>query len=141
MFSLARAGHAPKLFGNLSAQGTPVNAMVISFAGILFAMILSFVNKDSFVLMIAIAMFGPLFTWLMVFVTHFFFRKEWERKKGEPLSFRMWGFPWLTILGGLCVAAVMISTLYVQAFHAAMIVGIPFILVLSFFFWLKQRKK
>ncbi|MGC3947113.1 MAG: amino acid permease [Chryseolinea sp.] len=81
MFSLARAGHAPKLFGRLSAQGTPVNAMALSFAGIVFAMILSVVNKESFALMIAIAMFGPLFNWLMIFVTHFFFRRQWAKEE------------------------------------------------------------
>ena len=37
MFSLARAGYAPRRFGDLSARGTPVSALLLSSIGIALA--------------------------------------------------------------------------------------------------------
>ena len=45
--------------------------------------------------MISVSMFGALFTWLMIFVTHLFFR----RKHPAPTAFRMWGYPYTSAAG------------------------------------------
>ena len=53
MFSLARAGHAPRRFGELSARGTPVSALLLSSIGIALATVLNVLFPDaSFTLMI-----------------------------------------------------------------------------------------
>ena len=57
--------------------------------------------------MMAISMFGALFTWMMIFVTHYFFRRRWVREGGERLSFRMPGFPVLTLLGAVAMLAIL----------------------------------
>ena len=76
MFSLARAGYAPRRFGKLSARGTPVSALLLSSIGIALATVLSVLFPDaSFTLMFSIAIFGALFTWMMIFVTHLYFRR------------------------------------------------------------------
>ena len=97
LFSLARAGSAPRRLGHLSRNGVPVAALLVSTTGIAVAAILNAVYHDrSFLVMFAISMFGPLFTWLMIFITHLSFRRHNQQK---DLPFRMWGFPWTSILG------------------------------------------
>lgn len=81
MFSLSRAGHAPSLFGRLTRSGTPLNALLLSTSGIAIAVVLKVMVPDTaFTLMMAISMFGALFTWKMIFITHYFFRRRWARE-------------------------------------------------------------
>jgi L-asparagine transporter-like permease len=142
MFSLSRAGFAPRRLGLLNQQGVPVWALLLSSAGIAIAGVLSVIYpKTSFGLMMAISMFGAMFTWFMIFICHFMFRRRWQ-KQGKPLlAFRMWGFPWLTLLGAGLMLAIMLTTAFTQEFAMTLTVGLPFLALLSasYFIWYRQR--
>jgi amino acid transporter, AAT family len=97
MFSLSRAGHAPRSLGHLSGRGAPLNALLISTFGIALATVITVISPGgAFLTMLGISAFGAMFTWMMIFVTHFFFRRT---SANAPASFRMWGFPATTLLG------------------------------------------
>ncbi|WP_251865672.1 amino acid permease [Achromobacter sp. Marseille-Q4962] len=131
MFSLARAGHAPAPLGRLTRGGIPLNALLVSSVGIAIAAVLNaWKPEQSFTLMMAISMFGALFTWMMIFVTHYRFRRAWARG-GAPLSFRMPGFPVLTLLGAAAMAAILLTTYFTEAFHMTLLFGLPFLGVLA----------
>lgn len=131
MFSLSRAGHAPKRFGRIRGNGVPIDALAISCAGIAIATALSVVAPEqSFALMMAIAMFGGLFTWFMIFATHWFFRRRWVKEGRPGPGFRMWGFPWLTLLGAGLVLAILVTTYFTPMFRLTLLVGLPFLAVL-----------
>jgi L-asparagine transporter-like permease len=142
MFSLSRAGHAAERFGRVSASGVPVDALALSCAGIAVATLLSVIApKESFGLMMAISMFGALFTWLMIFVTHAFFRRAWVAQGNPPLCFRMWGFPWLTLLGAGLILAILVTTYFTPMFRLTLIVGVPFLLALLAIYWVRYRPR
>jgi L-asparagine transporter-like permease len=123
MFSLARAGHAPRRFGQLSKRGTPVAALLLSSIGIALATLLNVLfPKTSFTLMLAIAMFGGLFTWMMIFVTHLYFRRA---HAGQPLAFRMWGYPYASLLGAGLVTAILLTTAFTGEFRMTLAYGLP----------------
>ena len=68
----------------LTRGGTPLNALLLSTSGIAIATVLNVLYPEtSFTLMMAISMFGALFTWMMIFVTHYFFRRRWAREGGR----------------------------------------------------------
>jgi AAT family amino acid transporter len=126
MFSLARAGHAHPRFGKLSSRGVPLAALFISTVGIAVGTLLVVVYPDTaFTLMMSISMFGAMFTWFMIFVTHLFFR----RKHHSP-AFRMWGYPYATLLGAALMLGVLITTLFVPAFRMTLVFGLPFLATL-----------
>jgi amino acid transporter, AAT family len=126
MFSLARAGHAHPRFGKLSSRGVPLAALFVSTAGIAVGTLLVVLYPDTaFTLMMSISMFGAMFTWLMIFVTHLFFRRQ-----HRALAFRMWGFPYSTLLGAALMTGVLLTTLFVAAFRMTLIFGLPFLAVL-----------
>jgi amino acid transporter, AAT family len=126
MFSLARAGHAHPRFGHLSKRGVPLAALFISTAGIALGTLLVVLYPDTaFTLMMSIGMFGAMFTWLMIFVTHLFFRR-----KHPSLAFRMWGFPYTTLLGAALISGVLVTTLFVPAFRMTLFFGLPFLAIL-----------
>ncbi len=129
LFSLSRGGYAPRRLGVLTRHGVPVAALLVSTAGIGLAAILNLRYHDrSFLLMLAISMFGPMFTWLMIFVTHLKFRRH---HAGTALVFRMWGFPYTTLLGAFLMLAALATTPFTPAFRPTLLYGLPFLLLLS----------
>ena len=92
----------------------------------------------SFITMMSISTFGAVFTWLMIFVTHFFFR----RRIGSPLAFRMWGYPYTTFLGIALLAGVLLTTLFTREFRMTLVCGGPFMLLLSavYLIWYRQPR-
>ena len=143
MFSLSRGGYAPKVFGKLNHRGVPLGAIAVSCLGMCVAMVLNvFKPEQSLELMMSIAMFGAMFAWFMVFVTHLFFRPRWQREHpGQKLEFRMWGFPVFTLLGALLMAGVIVTTLFTKEFHTTTLVGVPFLLALIVIYALWYRPR
>ena len=139
MFSLARAGHAPRRFGALSARGVPAQALLLSSIGIACATLLSVVAPHSaYLLMVSISAFGAMFTWMMIFITHFFFRRA--RAAQPTTGFRMVGFPLTTLLGAALMAAVLLTTAFTEAFRLTLVFGVPFIGALYLIFrWRNAR--
>lgn len=137
MFSLSRAGQAPAVLGHISKRGIPVNALAISCIGIVVSIILSFVYPEqSFAVMMSISVYGACFTWLMIFVTHLFFRRQYTQTQ---LKFRMWGYPYLTLLGGTLMFALMVTTLFTDFFKMTLLFGIPFTLLLVLIYYYRRQ--
>ncbi|PPA73145.1 amino acid permease [Achromobacter spanius] len=142
MFSLSRAGHAPSLFGRLTRSGTPLNALLLSTSGIAIAVVLKVMVPDTaFTLMMAISMFGALFTWMMIFITHYFFRRRWAREGSGALSFRMPGFPVLTLLGAVAMLAILVTTYYTNVFKMTLVFGVPFLVILAVLYGVLFKKR
>jgi L-asparagine transporter-like permease len=139
MFSLSRAGQAPAGLGKISQRGIPVNALAISCVGIVVSIVLSIIYPEkSFAVMMSISVYGACFTWLMIFVTHLFFRRQ---HKDTVLKFRMWGYPYFTLLGAILMAALMITTLFTDFFRMTLLFGVPFTLLLvAIYFYSRQAQ-
>ena len=141
MFSLSRAGLAPRRFGVLNARGVPLQALLLSSTGIAAAVVLSVLApKSSFILMLSVSSFGAMFTWMMIFVTHYAFRKARASTGAAPLRFRMRGFPVTTLLGAALMAAVLLTTAFTSAFRMTLVFGLPFIAILSLIYLLRYRR-
>jgi L-asparagine transporter-like permease len=128
MFSLARAGDAPRALGLINPRGIPVNALLASTLGIALATILSVVSPGSvYLVMVAIAIFGALFTWLMIFVTHYCFTGRRAR--------------WGSVLGTIAVLAVLFGTLFSPPFHLTLIFGSTFLACMTLVYLVRNAMK
>lgn len=141
MFSLARAGQAPAMFGKLRKNGSPVNALLLCTGGIAVATCVYVMNPaDGFTFMMALSMFGAMGTWFMIFITHLAFRRATGRD-GTVLSYKLPFYPLASILGAIMMVALLVTTLFIEAFQMTLIFGIPFILcVIAIYFIMKKRK-
>jgi amino acid transporter, AAT family len=138
LYSLARAGYAPAVLGKLSRAGVPVAALFVSSAGIAVAAVMYTVySTAAFALIFSIAIFGALFAWLMIFVTHLAFRRKHLAAPGE---FRMFGAPWTTLAGASLVMAVMITSAFTPGFRSMLVYGVPFLVLLIVLYWLRAPK-
>jgi L-asparagine transporter-like permease len=141
MFSLSRAGHAPAALGALDRRGVPVRALLLSSFGVALAAVLSITApKSAYLLLVSISAFGTLFAWLMIFITHYRFRRVRERAQAAPLRFRMRGFPATTFAGVALMAAVLLTSAFTEAFRMTLVIGVPFLAVLCLVYWLRQRR-
>ncbi|MGB6605795.1 MAG: amino acid permease, partial [Steroidobacteraceae bacterium] len=142
MFSLARAGHAPRRFGELNRRGVPLNSLLLSSIGVALAVVLSVIApKSSFILMLAISAFGAMFTWMMIFVTHYCFRRAHTRSTSAPLRFRMAGFPVTTLAGAALMAAILATTAFTAQFRMTLLVGMPYLALLTLIYLIRYRSR
>ncbi len=140
MFSLSRAGYAPRRFGLLNSRGVPVQALLLSSVGIALATAVSVAApKSAFILMVSISSFGAMFTWMMIFVTHYAFRRAQVRSGATP-GLRMPGFPGTTLLGAALMAAVLLTTAFTPGFRLTLVFGLPFLAVLVGLYRLRLRR-
>src|SRR4029077_2223588 len=119
MFSLARGGYAPAAFGRVSKRGTPVSALLVSAAGLAIAILISVWFPDgAFVYLFGVSLFGGLYAWLIIFITHLAFRPKW---KGPPLPVRMRFHPWGSIFGTVSMLAILATTWFVEGMRVTLI--------------------
>jgi L-asparagine transporter-like permease len=118
LFSLARAGFAPAALGSVSRHGAPVNALLVSGIGLGAAVVVRALWPNSaYVAFFGVALFGALFVWLMIFVTHIAFRGH-----ARPLG---------SYAGATLIAAMLISTWWVPDLRLTLLAGGPWLLLLA----------
>ncbi len=140
MFSLARGGHAPAELGRVSRRGTPWNALMISGAGLGLAILLAHFYPDrAYVYMFGVALFGGLFVWMMIFITHLAFRAKWAGALSS-LPVRVWAFPYTTIAGAASIVAILVTTQFVDGMQLALRAGIPWLMFISVMYLINGRK-
>jgi AAT family amino acid transporter len=140
LFSLARGGYAPKVLGNVSRTGTPLYALLVSAAGLALAIVIALQYPDSaFVYLFGVSLFGGLFAWLVIFITHLFFRRKWEAAGNPRLPVRLIGYPYTSILGALALAAILATTWWVEGMRITLIAGVPWMLLLSAAYFLVRK--
>lgn len=138
LFSLSRAGDAPKVFGRISSNGVPVNALLLSAVGIGIDSIVYTINPASaFPIMIALSMFGALFTWGSIFVTHMFFRRHMVQQNIQ-LKFKIPASRFISLFGFIAILSITVTTWFTSEFKSTLQFGVPLVLVLIFFYYLKR---
>nr|WP_263324486.1 amino acid permease [Neobacillus sp. Marseille-Q6967] len=141
LYSLSREQFAPALLGKLNKKGVPTTALAVSTAGIVLAAVVNaLLPGSSYAFMMGISMFGSLFTWFIIFVSHLSFRRKWEAMGGRTLPVRMIGFPYLTIVGGILLLSLMITAWFTD-FKIMLQFGIPWLLFLCIAYIVMKRKK
>jgi AAT family amino acid transporter len=131
LFSLARGGYAPSRLGRLNKRGMPVAAVLVSSVGMVAALVLSQLFKNTaFVFMIGVAFFGGPFIWIMTLATHLAFRRATARTKRDITRFAPPG-PWSSLFGLVALVGVLISTWWVPSFHIALLTGPPWLIFIT----------
>jgi amino acid transporter, AAT family len=126
LFSLARAGFVPGSLGAVSGAGAPVNALLVSALGLGAAALVRALWPDSaYVWFFGVALFGALFVWLMIFVTHIAFCRA--RQQAGVVTRR----PVASWLGAAAIAAILLSTWWVPGLESTLVAGGPWLALLG----------
>ncbi|MBI3491428.1 MAG: amino acid permease, partial [Acidobacteria bacterium] len=96
----------------------PVNALLVSGVGLGAAVLVRALWPGSaYVWFFGVALFGALFVWLMIFLTH--------------IAFRRLAIPWGSCLGASLVAGILVSTWWVPDLRATLTAGVPWLVLLG----------
>ncbi|GAB3293533.1 amino acid permease [Parasphingorhabdus pacifica] len=140
-FSLARDGYAPKWFAKLSDSGAPRRALVLSALGLALAAAVSvFAPTTAFPMLLGLALFGALVTWLIIFASQLAFRRRRAAEGLPPSPVRLPGAPVTTVVAMLFVAAVLLTTPFTEQFNTAWKAGVPFLAVLCVSYYVVRRR-
>jgi len=136
LFSLGESGLAPATLARVNRRGVPTRALLVSVSGIAVAGgVYAWQPDRALGVMIAVSIFGALFTWGMIFATHLAFR----RAHGAPAAFRLWGYPWTSLAGLGAILAILATTPFTAPFSLTLVYGVPFLLVLAGIYALRFR--
>ena len=140
IFSLARGGYAPSTLGRVNARGAPIPALLLTAAGLVVATVVNLVSPDrAYVLLFGVALFGGLFAWLIIFLTHLRFRPAWDRSGAPRLPVRMIGFPYTSLAGAGLLVAILLTTWWIPGMRPALAAGIPWLGVVTIGYWIWAR--
>ncbi|MGE0815097.1 MAG: amino acid permease [Vicinamibacterales bacterium] len=126
LFSLARAGFVPAALGDLSPAGAPVKALAVSALGLGAAVLVRGLWPDTaYVWFFGVALFGALFVWLMIFVTHIAFCRA---RRGQDGGTRT---PIASWAGAVAIAAILLTTWKAPGLESTLIAGGPWLALLA----------
>ncbi len=140
LFSLARAGMIPKALGEVNKRGVPVNALAIAGIGLLLAVVVQTqLQSSAYIWFIGVALFGALFCWLMIFVTHVAFRRAWVRSGSPPLGYQSRFGEMGSMIGAVVMLAILVSTWWAPGLDVTLKASLPWLGLVALAYWLSPR--
>jgi len=138
LFSLARTGWAPSIFGKLNSAGSPRWALLGSSYGIIVALVLqTWAPQSAFVSILGAVLVGMLLSWLVSLAAHVQFRRQRTPAEIQTLPFRSPLGAWGSVLGFVLI----IAAIFVTNSRVTLISGALFMAVLTAaYFLLKKRR-
>ena len=141
LFSLSRDGYIGEALGRLGRNGVPYIALLASTGGMAAAILLAiFAPGRAFLLLYGVAVAGMFFVWIVILLAHLAFRHSIGQARAALLPIRLPFSPWLQILALMGLAAITISTFYVDGLQYSILSFMPFLLVVTAFYWTLKRR-
>jgi AAT family amino acid transporter len=141
LFSLGRGGYAPRQMGLLSQNGTPVAALAVSTLGLAVAAVITkLYPADAYIYFVGLTLFGIMFVWQIVFISHLRFRGRWF-SEGNVISVRMIGYPYTSILGFVLVTAIIATTWWIARMRVTIFSGLGWLAAITLGYWFWERRQ
>jgi amino acid transporter, AAT family len=138
LFSLARTGWAPAVFGQLSPSGSPKMALLASSYGIVVALVLEkWAPKNAFVSILGAALTGMLLAWLVSLAAHVKFRQTVPVAELAALPMRSPLGAWGSALGFVLILVAILETGWHS--HLTLISGTVYMVVLTVAYFLLKK--
>jgi L-asparagine transporter-like permease len=138
LFSLARTGWAPAVFGKLSASGSPKMALLASSYGIVVALVLEkWAPKNAFVSILGAALIGMLLAWLVSLAAHVKFRQTVSADELAALTIRSPLGASGSVLGFVLIIVAILETGWHS--HLTLISGGVYMVVLTVAYFLLKK--
>lgn len=131
-WSLASRGLLPKALAKQNERGLPVNALLFSMVGGIFALLTSVYAADTvFVVLTAISGLAVVIVWASICLAHFNFRRRFASEGGDlsTLPYRAPGYPVVPLLGFVLCVGSCIGLAFDPTQRIALYCGIPYIIL------------
>ncbi|WP_404288420.1 amino acid permease [Glutamicibacter arilaitensis] len=150
LYSMARDGKAPKIFGRLNRRGVPVPAMLLTASVGLFGFLTALIGQGSaYTWLLNVSGLSGFIAWVGIAVSHYKFRKAYIAS-GQDLAQLPYRAP-LFPLGPILAFVILIVVIAGQNYEAVLqgrvlevlssYIGLPIFLLLWAGHWWKTRKQ
>jgi amino acid transporter, AAT family len=110
LFSMARTGWAPQLFGKLNSQGSPIFALLLSSYGIMVALVLiKWAPANAFEFILRGAFFGMTLSWVVSLAAHVVFRRRVSQQELASLPLHSPFGGWGSAIGFVVICLVILK--------------------------------
>jgi AAT family amino acid transporter len=138
LYTLAKEHQAPGYLGRLNRHGVPALATAASALLLVGTITLAlFLPHKAYTYLVTATGFQAMFIWLMVLTTHLRYR-PYLLRQGKALPYRLWGYPYTTILTMLIVVAALGAALFAGLDVTGSVFGLIGIL-LAVLIWVLAR--
>ena len=142
LYSLAKSGLVPLPLGALSSRGVPVNALAVAAAGLALAVLVQTqLGASAYVWFLGVALFGALFCWVMIFVTHVAFRRARARSGAPPAPYQAPLGEAGSIVGGLAMVVVLAGTWWIPGLNVSVYAAVPWLGAVGMLYLLTGRRR
>jgi amino acid transporter, AAT family len=142
LFSLARAGHAPRRLGELNQHGVPMGALIVSMLGIVVAIGLQLrAPEQAYLYIINTSLVGGMIAWLVSLLAHIRFRRAIGAEHLHGLGLRSPFGAAGSVFGFVAIIAAIASTWWVQQSSVAARSAVFYFVILSGAYWLVRRNQ
>ncbi|MFN8059870.1 MAG: amino acid permease [Vicinamibacterales bacterium] len=141
LFSLSKGGLVPEALGALSSRGVPVNALWVAAVGLALAVLVQTrLGESAYVWFLGVALFGALFCWVMIFVTHIAFRRAWARS-GTPAPAYQAPFGEAgSAIGAVAMLGVLYGTWWISGLDVSVKAAVPWLGMVGLLYLLTARR-
>jgi AAT family amino acid transporter len=142
LFSLSRDGYVSEALGRLGRNGVPYLALLVSTSGMAAAILLAiFAPGRAFLLLYGVAVAGMFFVWIVILLAHLAFRRSLGQARVALLPIRLPLSPYLQIIALTGLGAIVISTFFVAGLQYSVLSFMPFLVLVTAFYWTLKRRK
>jgi L-asparagine transporter-like permease len=131
LFSISRAGYAPKRMGVLNQHGVPMGALVASMLGIVGAILLQLRTTNAYLYCINAALVGGMIAWLVSLLAHVRFRQRISADQLKEIGLRAPLGSVGSILGFIAIVVAIACTWWVSQSSIAVKSAVIYLVVLS----------
>lgn len=150
LYSMAKDGKAPKIFGRLNKRGVPVPAMLLTASVGLFGFLTAIIGQgEAYTWLLNVSGLSGFIAWVGIAVSHYKFRKAYIAG-GQSLADLPYKAP-LFPLGPILAFAILLVVIAGQNYQAVLdgnllqmassYIGLPIFLLLWLCHWLVTRKQ
>jgi AAT family amino acid transporter len=124
IFSLSRAGYAPRVLGSVDTRGVPLAALWASGAGMAAAIVFALKGSQEFLLLYGTAVAAMFFVWIAILLTHIRFRQT---------------LPIPSVAGIAAIVALAASTPFVKGLEWTVPLFLAWLALTTVFYFLRSR--
>ncbi|PEJ57138.1 MULTISPECIES: S-methylmethionine permease [unclassified Bacillus (in: firmicutes)] len=144
LWSLANKNTISPIFGKMTKQGVPINAVIFSMVGGALALLSSIVAPDTvYIVLVSISGLAVVVVWMSISASQFLFRRQFlkEGNSEKDLIYRTPLYPLVPIASFILCLASCIGIAFDPTQRIALYCGIPFILFCYGSYYLTKNLK
>ena len=130
----------PEALGGVARNGVPYLALMVSTAGMVAAILLAiFAPGRAFLVLYGVAVAGMFFVWIVILLAHLVFRRSLGEARVARLPIRLAFSPYSQIAALAALAALVVSTFFVDGLQYSVVSFLVFLLLITGFYWMLKR--